>query len=628
MQSEKTNIPRNAFNRRDLLKGSALIATGIFAASALPGCVPKNPGSEAGSAVADLEGVNYETYDTDVLIIGGGLCGMNAAQEAIEKGINAIVVEKSTMGHGGAAGMNWYAVISEVQDPATSVKYDIFAGAGLVNQNVAKAVDDCAGKEGGVPRCVNQGTTFLERNADGTLVKKPVANDFSAKGVYTRHGADWLAARGVNVVNNTMITNLLVQDGKCVGAMGIDLLNGVMRVFRSKATISTAGGGAWMNGWVTVSACTINSPDNTGDLDAMALRHGARLHNMELNIYDLIMIYPTGIAYSYNGALGNDPLYKDSVCDADGNFWMREMESPIPRNTYIAEVAKKVRDGKGSEHGGVYVDLRDKDGVPSEEIKKFGKYYARNIDPLREKFGFDIRKDLIEVIVEQADTVGHPVADGSFMTDIPGLFWANPSKLYRQTNNSLFGSVMAMRNAVDYARSDSAPIPGDEVWTALKDEYDRLQSLRTAKVDDPLYPHQIRHAIQAAISKGLGVMKNETDMQVCLDELRRIREEDMPRMALRSDTMVYNTEWKQAIENVNLLDFAEATTVAAMARKESRGVFIRDDYPEKDDENFLCAIGVTMKDGQISAEKFDFDFSVFDRDKVLDIINNPWPSKK
>ncbi len=628
MQNEKQTPRGSAFDRRDLLKGGAIIAAGAFAASALSGCSPKEPGTGAGSSVAGLEGVNCEVYDTDVLIIGGGLCGMNAAQEAIEKGANAIVVEKSIMGHGGAAGMNWYAVISEVQDPQTSVKYDVFAGAGLVNQNVAKAVDDCAGVEGGVPRCVNQGTTFLERNADGTLLKKPVANDYSAKGVYTRHGADWLAARGVNVVNSTMITDLLMQDGKCVGAMGIDLVNGVMRVFRSKATIATAGGGAWMHGWVTVSARTINSPDNTADLDAIAMRHGARLHNLELNVYDLIMIYPTGIAYSYNGALGNDPLYKDCVCDADGNFWMREMESPIPRNTYIAEVAKKVREGKGSEHGGVYVDLRDKDGVPSEEIKKFGKYYARNIEPLREKFGFDIHKDLIEVIVETGDTVGHPVADGSLMTDIPGLFWANPTKLYRQTNNSLFGSVVAMRSAIDYARSASAPVPGDEVWDAVKDEYDRLQGLRTAKVDDPLYPHQVRHAIQEAVSKGLGVMKNEEDLQACLAELQRIRKEDVPRMALRSDTMTYNTEWKQAIENINMLDFAEATTVAAMARKESRSVFLREDYPEKDDENFLCGIGVTMKDGQISAEKFDLDFSVFGRDEVLDIINNPWPSKK
>lgn len=614
-------------NRRGFLKGGALLAAGALAASALPGCAPKKAGQDKGSAeeLSDaLNGIAYEIYDTDVLIIGGGLCGMNAAQEAIEKGVNAIVVEKSTMGHGGAAGMNWYAVISQVQDPATSVRYDVYTTGGLVNQNVAKAVDECAGAEGGVPRAVNQGTTLLERTADGSLVKKPVANDYSAKGVYTRHGADYLAARGVNVVNNTMVTDILVQDGKCVGAVGLDLNTGVMRVFRAKAVVGTAGGGAWMNGWVTVSARTINSPDNTGDLDAIAMRHGCRMHNMELNIYDLIMIYPTGVAYSYNGTIGSDPLYKDSVCDADGNFWMRDMPSPMARNEYIRQVALKVREGKGSPHGGVYVDVRDQDGKMSEQLTKLGKYYTRNIEPLKEKFGLDVRNELIEVIVEQGDTTGHPIVDGSLQTDIPGLFWANASKIYRQTTNSYFGSVVAMRNAIDYAKMEDAPELNEEFWDGVKAEYDRLQGIRNAKNDDPLYPHVVRHSIQAAVADALGVLKNDEGLQACIDELERIRKEDMPRMALRSNSPVYNTEWKQAIENYNLLDYAEAVAYAALERKETRGTFMRDDYPEQDDENYLCGISVTMSDGSFKTEKFDFDCSVISRDEVVELINSPW----
>ena len=109
--------------------------------------------------------------------------------------------------------------------------------------------------------------------------------------------------------------------------------------------------------------------------------------------------------------------------------------------------------------------------------------------------------------------------------------------------------------------------------------------------------------IQKACYQAIKPMRVKADMEAGIAELARIRKEEMPKMTIADTSMVYNTDWKCAIENWNLLDLAEAAAKAALMREETRGHMYNPDFPEKDDANWLCNIRNFYKDGEITCEK-------------------------
>ena len=96
-------------------------------------------------------------------------------------------------------------------------------------------------------------------------------------------------------------------------------------------------------------------------------------------------------------------------------------------------------------------------------------------------------------------------------------------------------------------------------------------------------------------------------MEAAAAELARIRKEDMPRMIVTNPTQTYNTEWKEAIENYNLLEIAEMSVRASLLREETRGAYLRADFPEKDDANWACTLVAREKDGEMVFEKHFWD---------------------
>lgn len=110
-------------------------------------------------------------------------------------------------------------------------------------------------------------------------------------------------------------------------------------------------------------------------------------------------------------------------------------------------------------------------------------------------------------------------------------------------------------------------------------------------------------AIQKAAYEALQPARSADKIQAGIDELVRIRQEDMPNMTLADQSAVYNTDWKCAIENYNLLDISEASAKAALFREETRGHMYRADFPEQDDANWLCNVRESYNDGDIQCEK-------------------------
>ncbi|MDR0349934.1 MAG: FAD-binding protein [Coriobacteriales bacterium] len=611
-------------SRRDFLRGAAAVG-GTAAAAMLAGCSPganngESPqGTQAGEGQATGSQLACEVYDADVLIIGGGLAGTAAARAAFAKGANVILMDKGPYGFSGGAGYNWSVDTLFFDDADMALRVDAWQYDGVVNQRVAQVIDKTVREEGGIARNTNTGTALLTRNPDGSLWKVPFPQGGMVNGTFPRHDCDLIRKSGVPVLDKTMVTELIIQDGSCCGAVGIHLPTGALRVVRAKATVSCAGGYQWVYGWASVCAKTINSPDNTGDMDAIALRHGCELGSLEYGVYDLIMSYPEGIAYSFNGGIGVDPDgQKHIVCDKDGEYFLRDLE--LTRAEFIVKIAERINEGKGSPNGGIYVDVRDVDGQMSPSLQTMPYKYARNIESLRTKFGIDARKDLLEMSVENGESVGHPVIDENFQTSILGLFWAPSCNTTFPSTASTYGGTLAARNAVDYARSNSAPVDMEVFQKQVEDELTRLLEVLGAGSDNPIRPHEVMHAIQKAAGDALGQMRSAQGLTACLEELKRIEAEDFPRMCTVSKTGVYNLEWKHALEAYNLLDVARAIASASLAREDSRGTFMREEFPQMDNDNWLCDVGVSLQNGEVTTRKIPLDFSVIPVEEVKKII--------
>ena len=190
------------------------------------------------------------------------------------------------------------------------------------------------------------------------------------------------------------------------------------------------------------------------------------------------------------------------------------------------------------------------------------------------------------------------------MTEWEGLFDTRGADTYgafggaRTTTNKLF-SAYTMKCAIDYLKSGKAIDIEKIDWTPVEKEFARLDEIRTRKVEGGKRPHEIRAMIQEAGARGFDVYRPTAWMEEAVAELERIRKEEMPLQVCADDTVNYNTEWKAAIENINLLDCAEVSIRASLLREESRGSYLRPEFPGVDDENWNCMLTAKMVDGEM-----------------------------
>lgn len=594
------NSKKSGISRRDFLKGTA------FGAISLATLGVTSVGAEesaAQQAPAGPDVSKYEVINTDILVIGTGFGGMSAAYEAVAKGRTVTMVDKASFRHGGGAGFNWDAIATWVPNDEfykneTYVKKIVNQKA-LNNANTSNPNADLS------TVIINRGQTSPVRNDDGSV--KWYCDFPQMRGMeayFPRHDQDELAkASAVTVVDRTMITDLLISNGRCVGASGIYLPTGDFRVFRANAVILATGGTCWIYGWASISAQTFNSPDNTGDVDAAAYRHGAGIGDAEYGAYDICTVYPEGLAYGWGTILNADANEHEMIVDKDGNRMFPPEQFDVTRFEagdrafFNQQVAKQIVDGRGTEHGGVLIDISD---APLRDAMK------RNL-AVFERFGIDVKTTLMEAAPEMYEHGGTPLIDDNLMSqDIPGLFCVRGAGTAGTNGGSCitllhrFGSY-ATRSAIDYI--EKAGEVTDIDWSCADAEYERLHEIRTRKVENGLRPHVIRHAIQKACGTCLGVYRTKEAMEAAAAELARIRKEDLPRMIVTNPTQTYNTEWKEAIENYNLMEIAEMSVRASLLREETRGAYLRADFPEKDDENWACTLVARKKDDEMVFEK-------------------------
>jgi succinate dehydrogenase/fumarate reductase flavoprotein subunit len=606
-EDENTRHPRGRMSRRAFLEGGALTVGAAAIASAsvlnLAGCA--SGGSGATSATTSA-GQCYEVYETDMLIIGSGDAGIGAAMEAYAEGQNVIIAEKSEHGFGGATGFNWNQFVNFTRDDLSWEQSKDFVLNELTNQKIEKAsYETWPGEERNLLLRYSKlgNTVYVRDEATGAI--KPLLDLPTIYGMYRgfpRHMNDCVHESGMKIIDRTLITDLLVQNGVCTGAMGIYLPTGTFRVIRAKAVVDCTGASCWMYGWNTVAPFSINSPDNTGDIDAAAFRHNCALVDAEFFQCDLINIEPTGIAASFVSGIGADSSCCEYICDKNGNYFFKGMDyASLDKITFTQTIAKCISEGKGTENGGVYVDFSS-----PEAFKAIGECYTRNIDLWKKVFDIDVKGSKLECALEAYEHGGNPRADETLMAeDMKGYFLARGGSYSGSQGGTSVdvaprNAALAARSAISYAKSALLPALDANV---VATEYNRLHDLFSK--NGGKRPQEIRMEIQNACYSACQPDREPDRMKTGIDELARIRKEEMPKMTLGDSSLVYNTDWKTAIENYNLLDIAEASAKAALYREETRGHMYRSDCPDIDNSDWKCNVVVHYNNGDIQCEKQD-----------------------
>ena len=575
----------------------------------------------------------HVTHEHDVLVIGAGGAGLRAAAEAAAAGVSVAVVSKSLLGkaHTVMAEGGIAAALANVDDrDSWRVHFaDTMRGGQYLN---SWRMAELHAKE--APACVREleawGAVF-DRTADGRILQRNFGGHRYPRLAHVgdRTGLEMIRTLqdhdihlGMDVFMEYTVVALLKDGGRIAGAFGYDRERGRFHLFRAKAVVLATGGIG------RAYKITSNSWEYTGDGHALAYHAGASLMDMEF-----VQFHPTGMIWppSVRGILVTEGVrgeggvlrnkdgrrfmfddipaaYANQTSDTEEEGWRytqgdknaRRPPELLTRDHVARCIRREVREGRGSPHGGVFLDIAwIKNRIPNaaEHIKKKLPSMYHQFKQLAD---IDITVEAMEVGPTTHYVMGGVRVDpDSQMSDVPGLFAAGECGAGLHGANRLGGNSLsdllvfgkrAGQYAAGYARENSlGVIHSDEVAAAEK------HALAPFERDGAEGPYAVQHALQDMMQDLVGIVRQEKEM---LQALERIQEFKL--RASRAGVTghrEYNPGWHTAIDLNNLLTVSEMVTRAALERKESRGAHFRDDFPAKDDNFGSCNIVIRKGPG-------------------------------
>ncbi|MCL4312574.1 MAG: FAD-binding protein [Actinobacteria bacterium] len=552
-----------------------------------------------------------EELSTDVLVIGGGVAGLNAALAVREAGLDVIVTDKGAVARSGCAGggIDHFMAYLETGEPWDSrqayLEYVGRTSWGAVDLAVHEAIfcDELwpalqRFREWGVPLEEEDGS-YMRTKSFGQ--PGPYWINFNGKQFKPRLAR---AARqsGAKMLDRVSTVDLLVHDGRVFGAYGFHIRRDKFYVIRARAVILATGGtnriyenpSGWRyNTWLC--------PVNTGDAQAMAYRAGAGLANVE---YMRITLVPKNFsAAGLNALMGMGCR----MVNALGEEFMERYDPAgikAPRYKLVEGILGEMQAGRGP----VYIDASS---LPEDELRHLSTTLAYDKetypDYLHQK-GLDLRKDLLEIGVSEGmqggptEVCGSGVKiDASCRTELEGLYAAgNCADQARSFHMAVTSGYHAGKEAAkEILDSPRTALP--EAWDAVEKEKQALQPLGRKA---PYRPIELEQAIARVVSENLGAVRNERGLSTALAKLQSMKEVVEGEMTAQN-----RHELRILYEVINMRTMGEAMAAAALFRRESRfGIgHFRVDYPETDDEHWLGQVVVKKpSDGSGQAPRTEF----------------------
>jgi len=563
----------------------------------------------------------YQTYPYDVLVIGAGGAGLRAAIQAASTGLKTGVVCKSLLGkahtvmaEGGVA-----AALANVDDRDNwRVHFSDTMRGGQYLNNWRMA--ELHAKE--APERVREleawGALF-DRTKDGRILQRNFGGHRYPRLAHVgdRTGLEMIRTlqdhgihSGMEVHMECTVLSLLVDSGRVAGAFGYDREKGHFILWPAKAVVLATGGIG------RAYKVTSNSWEYTGDGHALAYRAGAELLDMEF-----VQFHPTGMVWPISvrgilvtegvrgegGVLRNSEgkrfmfddipdLYKTQTADSEDEGWRytqgdknaRRPPELLTRDHVARCINREVKAGRGSPHGGVFLDI----AWIKQHISDSPAHIKRKLPSMYHQFkqlaDIDITKEAMEVGPTTHYMMGGVLVDGdSQMSTLPGLFAAGEVAAGLHGANRLGGNSLsdllvfgkrAGEYAANFAKSNgAAAVDEGQIQSAVNEALAPFERGATGE-----NPYAIQHELQDTMQDLVGIVRTEGEMSRALATIGQYWKREAK--AGVGGNRQYNNGWHTAMDLRNLLLVSEAVTRAALVRKESRGAQFRDDYPGKDPE--------------------------------------------
>jgi succinate dehydrogenase / fumarate reductase, flavoprotein subunit len=561
----------------------------------------------------------YEHHEYDVLVVGAGGAGLRAAIEASGRGARTALVCKSLLGkahtvmaEGGIAA----ALASVDARDSWQVHFrDTMRGGNLLNQwRMAQlhaqeapqrvrelqewgAVFDRT-REGGILQRNFGGHTYPRLAHVGDRTGLEMIRTLQDRGVH----------QGIDVFMECTLRAILRDGDHVSGGFGYRRESGRFVLFRAKAVVLATGG---------IGRCweiNSNSWEYTADGHAMALWAGADLIDMEF-----VQFHPTGMVWppSVRGTLitegvrGEGGVLKNNrgerfmfryvpemfrgeyaETEEEADRWVagvvsgqrsdaRRPPDLLKRDVIARAIRREVDEGRGSPHGGVFLEIASRRSPEEIKRKLPGMYHQ-----FKELADVDITKDPMEVGPTCHYMMGglrvHPETQES---TVPGLFAAGEvgggmHGANRLGGNSLSDLLVFGQRAGEFAaqhareRTSLPAINPDEVEAIAR------ESLAPFDPPEGENPYAVHEDLRTMMQRRVGIVRSEEDLTIALEELGRLRARAGRVKA--GGNIQYNPGWHLALDLKNMIDVSEAVTRAALVRTESRGAHTREDYPDSD----------------------------------------------
>ena len=563
---------------------------------------------------------DYPIFEHDVLVIGAGGAGLRAAIEASTAGVSVGLICKSLLGkaHTVMAEGGMAAAMGNVDDRDNwKVHFsDTMRGGQYVN-NWRMAEIHAKEAPDRVRELEAWGAVF-DRTKDGKILQRNFGGHRYPRLAHVgdRTGLELIRTlqdhgihQGIEVYMEVTVVSLLKDGDRVVGCLAYEREHGRFRVFKCKALILATGGVG------RAFKITSNSWEGTGDGHALAYDAGAELIDMEF-----VQFHPTGMVWppSVRGILVTEGVrgeggiltnsegkrfmfddipanYKDQTADTPEEGWRyvtgdknaRRPPELLTRDHVARCIMREVKAGRGSPHGGVYLDI----AWIKEKIQNAPEHIKKKLPSMYHQFKQLANLDITTTPMEVGPTThyimgGVRVDSDTQASTVPGLFAAGEcaagiNGANRLGGNSLSDLIVFGKRAGEYAAQFALQnLPGrineDEVEARTRAALEPFE--RTGGEN----PYTIQHDLQEMMQDLVGIVRVEDEMKRALDGLKALKKRAAN--AFAPGNIDFNPGWHTALDLHNLLTVSEAIARAAIERRESRGGQYRDDFPAKDPE--------------------------------------------
>jgi succinate dehydrogenase / fumarate reductase flavoprotein subunit len=579
---------------------------------------------------------DYEVHEHDVIVIGAGGAGLRGAIEAAAQGVSVGLVCKSLLGkaHTVMAEGGIAAALGNVwpEDNWQVHFRDTMRGGKMLN-NWRMAQLHAQEAPERVLELERWGALF-DRTKDGRILQRDFGGHRYARLAHVgdRTGLEMIRTlqyhgihQGIDVYMECTITRLLKDGDRVCGAVGYWRETGRVVVFKAKAVVLATGGigKAWK--------ITSNSWEYTGDGHSLALWAGADLIDMEF-----VQFHPTGMVWppSVRGILVTEGVrgdggtlknsegkrfmfdyipefFKGETADneAEADRWYEDKKNNrrtpdlLPRDEVARAINSEVKAGRGSPHGGVFLDICTR--RPADYIKKrLPSMYHQ----FKELAGVDITKEPMEVGPTCHYVMGGVRVDAdTAQSTVKGLFAAGEVAGGMHGSNRLGGNSLSDLLVFGRRAGLYAALYAKDFGGTLTVDSDQVQQATRhmlapfAGVVGSENPYSIQSDLQETMQTLVGIIRREPELVEALKRINLLKAR--ARNVHVDGQRQYNPGWHTALDLESLLTVAECSALAALERKESRGGHTRDDHPYTDDTWGKVNVVLRLKDGRVQASR-------------------------